>query len=110
MKYVEIKITITCDVNHLSWVKFKKSVLVHKLVEEQLHTYGSPYKLLVFPGQVLIKRDRNGLFQGAIVKLYRSASASCVLMMQRLQPDIFNAAHGLIRHLTASKRAMSVHW
>ena len=56
-------------------------------------------------GQVLVKGDGNGAVQESMAKMYRSATATCMYMMQWSHPDTFNAVRGLARHMTVPREA-----
>ena len=56
-------------------------------------------------GQVLVKGDGGGTVSNDQVKMYQSAVATCMFVMQWLLPDIFNAVQGLARHMTAPREA-----
>ncbi len=56
-------------------------------------------------GQVLVKGDGEGTVSLDQIKMYRSATATCMFMMQWSRPDIFNAVRGLARHMTAPREA-----
>ena len=55
--------------------------------------------------QVLVKGDGEGTVTSEQIKLYRSATATCMFMMKWSCPDIFNAVQGLARHMTAPRDA-----
>ena len=52
-----------------------------------------------------MKGDGEGTVTTDQIKMYRSATATCVVMMQWSCPDIFNAVQGLARHMTAPREA-----
>ena len=56
-------------------------------------------------GQVLVRGDREGTVAQDVMQMYRSATATCMFIMQWSHPDIFNAVRGLARHMTASREA-----
>ena len=56
-------------------------------------------------GQILVKGDGEGTVAHDIMKMYRSATATCMFMMQWSRPDIFNAVQGLARNMTAPREA-----
>ena len=56
-------------------------------------------------GQVLVKGDGDGAVQESVAKMYRSATATCMHMMQWSCPDTFNSVHGLARPMTAPRGA-----
>ena len=52
-----------------------------------------------------MKGDGEGTVTTDQIKMYWSATATCVVMMQWSCPDIFNAVQGLARHMTAPREA-----
>ena len=56
-------------------------------------------------GQVLVKGDGDGTVQTSLAKMYQSATAMCMYMMQWSHPETFNAVRGLARHMTAPREA-----
>ncbi len=52
-----------------------------------------------------MKSDGDVTVAPATATAYRSATATCMFMMQWSWPDIFNAVQGLARHMTASREA-----
>ena len=51
-----------------------------------------------------VKGDNDGT-ETQDAKMYRSATATCMFMMQWSHPDIFNAVRRLARHMTAPREA-----
>jgi len=76
-----------------------------KINNEYKMTDGPVSKTPAVAGQVLVKGDGEGTVTNDQMKMYQSATATCMLMMQWSRPDIFNAVHGLARHMTASREA-----
>ena len=64
---------------------------------------GQVSKTPAVAGQVLVKGDGEGTVSPDQIKMYRSTTATCMFMMQWLRPDIFNAVHGLARHMTVPR-------
>ena len=81
-------------------------MLVQKLEEEYKHPDSPISKTPAVAGQVLVKGDHNRAVVHETEKLYRSATVTCMFMMQSSQPDIFNVVQGLARHMG---RLMSTH-
>ena len=54
---------------------------------------------------MLVKGEGDSTVSADQVKMYRSATATCMFMMQWSCPDIFNAVQGLARHMTAPREA-----
>ena len=104
-KYVGSKITINRDSTSLGMVKFTQPVLVHKILEEYKLLTGPASKTPAIMGQVLKKGDGDGAVAEAQAKMYHSATATCMYMMQWSCSDIFNAMHGLAGHITAPREA-----
>ena len=104
-KYVGSKITITRNSTGLGTVKFMQPVLVCKLLEEYKPSAGPASKTPAIMGQVRIKGDGDGAVTEAQAKMCQSAAATCMYMMQWSHPNIFNAVHGLARHMTAPREA-----
>jgi hypothetical protein len=52
-----------------------------------------------------MKGDGEGTLTPDQIKMYHSATATCMFMMQWLCPNIFNAVRGLARHVTAPREA-----
>ncbi len=104
-KYVGNKLTLSRDDLSLGMVKFTQPVLVWKLEEEYTPLNGVASKIRVVVGQVLVKGDGDGTVQESMAKMYQSATATCMYMMQWSHPDMFNAVHRLARHMTAPREA-----
>ena len=68
-------------------------------------TDGPVSKTPAVAGQVLVKGDGEGTVTSNQIKMYRSATATCMFMMQWSHPDIFNAVQGLAKHMTAPREA-----
>ena len=64
-----------------------------------------PHKTPGVAGQVLVKGDGDGTMSDEQARMYGSAVAMCMFMMQWSCPDIFNAVRGLARHMTAPREA-----
>ena len=105
MEYVGSKLTLSRDVVGLGVVKFTHPVLVQKLEEEYTPPNGVASKMPAVAGQVLVKGDGDGTVQESIAKIYQSATATCMYMMQWSCPDMFNAVRGLARHMTLPREA-----
>jgi len=56
-------------------------------------------------GWVLVKGDGEGTASSEQIKMYHSATTTCMFMMQWSRPDIFNAVQGLARNMTAPREA-----
>ena len=82
-------------------VKFTQPVLIQKLEDEYELTGGSTPRLPAIAGQVLIKGNGTGIVDGEHVKRYRSATATCMFIMQWSRPDIYNAVRSLSRYMNA---------
>ena len=52
-----------------------------------------------------MKGDGDGAVVESQAKMYHLATVTCMYMMQWSRLDIFNAVHGLARHMTAPKEA-----
>lgn len=82
MEYVGSKITAHCDDSGLPTTKFTHPVLVGKLWEE----YGSidrpASQLLTVAGQILMKGDGDGTLKDSEAKMYQSAVATYMYIMQ----------------------------
>jgi len=52
-----------------------------------------------------VKGNGNRAVVEAQAKLYQAATGTCMYMMQCSYPDMFNAARGLDRHMTATREA-----
>ena len=86
-------------------VKFTQPVLVRKLIEEYKPAQRPASKIPAVAGQVVIKGNDNRAVVEAQAKMYLSATATCMYMIQRSCPDIFNAVYGLARHMTVPREA-----
>jgi hypothetical protein len=80
-------------------------VLVHKLEEEYVPPIGMTSKTSAVTGQVLVKGDGNGVVQESKAKMYQSATATGMYMMQWSHPDTFNAVRRLAWYMTAPREA-----
>ena len=63
-------------------IKFTQPVLVQNLVNKYKPPEGPVSKTLAVAGQIIVKGDGNGAVMPSIAKLYRSATAMCMFMMQ----------------------------
>jgi hypothetical protein len=99
------KLTITRDKEGRGTVKFIQLVLIKKLSDKYEVPEGPVSKTPAVVGQVLIKGNDDSTMSENIIKMYRSAAATRIFMMQWSCPDIFNAVRGLARHMTASREA-----
>ena len=104
-EYVGGKLTFTRDITGLGTVKFMQPVLVCKLEEEYMPPKGMASKTPAVAGQVLVKGNGDGAIQESIAKMYWSATATRMYMVQWSHPDTFNAVSGLARHMTAPREA-----
>jgi hypothetical protein len=86
-------------------VKFMQPVLVQKLEEEYTPPIGMALKTPAVARQVLVKGDGDGAVQESKAKMYRSATAICMYMMQWSHPDTFNAVRRLAWYMTAPREA-----
>jgi hypothetical protein len=82
-------------------VKFMQAVLIKKINDKYKMSDGPVSKTPAVAGQVLVKGDRGGTVSPDQIKMYHSATATCMFMMQCSRPNIFNAVQGLARHTTA---------
>ena len=96
------KLTIARDSNGLGTVKFMQPVLVCRLVKEYKPAQGPASKMPAIAGQILIKADSDRAVVEAQAKMY---TATCMYKMQLSRLDIFNAVHGLTRHMTVPMEA-----
>jgi hypothetical protein len=99
-EYVGSKLTFSRDDNGKGTVKFTQPVLIKKINDEYKLTDGPVSKTPAVASQVLVKGDGEGTVTSDQMKMYRSATATCMFMMQWSRPDIFNAVRGLARHMT----------
>ena len=99
------KIMIQHDEDGMGTVKFTQPVLIQKLEDEYELTGGSASRLPAMAGQVLIKGDGTGIVDREWVKRYRSATATCMFIMQWSRPDVYNAVRSLARHMNAPQEA-----
>ena len=104
-EYVGSKLTLTRDDDGKGTIQFTQPVLIQKLKEEYTVPDGPVSKTPAVAGQVLIKGDGEGTVSLEQSKMYRSATATCMFLMQWSRPDIFNAVRGLARHMTAPREA-----
>jgi hypothetical protein len=81
-KYVSSKLTFNCDQNGLGTVKITQLVLVQKLVEEDKPSSGPVSNTPAVASQVLMKSDGEGTVADALAKMYWSATATCMYIMQ----------------------------
>jgi hypothetical protein len=94
-EYVGSKIMFRRDAGGRGTVRFTQPVLIKKLNEEYEVPEGPVLKTPVVAGQVLVKGDGDGTVSGDTIKMYQSATATCMFMMQWSCSDIFNAVQGL---------------
>ena len=85
------KLTFNRDIESKGTIKFTQLVLIKKLNEEYVVPNGPVSKTPAVAGQVLVKGEGDGMVSTDQVKMYQSATAACMFMMQWSQPDIFNA-------------------
>jgi hypothetical protein len=104
-EYVGSKLTFCCDDDGKGTVKFTQPVLIMKINNEYKITDGPVSKTPAVDGQVLVKGDGQGTVTSDQIKMYQSATATCMFMMQWSCPDIFNAVQGLARTMTAPREA-----
>jgi hypothetical protein len=104
-EYVGSKLTISRDEYGKGTVKFTHPVVIKKINDEYKMTDGPVSKTPDVAGQVLVKGDGEGTGTSNQMKMYWSATATCMFMMQWSRPDIFNAVRGLARHMTAPREA-----
>ena len=105
MEYMGSKLTFTRDDDGKGMIKFTQPVLIKKLNEEYKISDGPVSKMPVVAAQVLMKGDGEGTVSLEQTKMYHSATATCMFMMQWSRLDIFNAVRGLARHITAPREA-----
>ena len=103
-EYVGSILSITRDDEGHGTVKFTQPVLIKKLKDAYEVPEGPISKTPAVAGQVLVKGDDDGTTTQDTT-MYRSATATCMFMMQWSRPDIFNAVRGLARHMTAPREA-----
>jgi hypothetical protein len=91
MEYVDSKLTFSCDDNGMGTVKFMQPVLIKKINDEYKMSDSLVSKMPEVAGQVLMKGTGEGTVSPKQIKMYDSANATCMFMMQWSCPDIFNA-------------------
>ena len=79
MEYVGSKLSLSREDLGLGMVKFTQPVLVQKLEEEYTPPNGIASKTPAVAGQVLVKGDGDGMVQDSMAKMYRSATAMCMI-------------------------------
>ena len=105
-EYVRNKINITRKSNGLADVKFPQAVLVQKLEDEYLENNdGKAPKTPAVAGKILVKGDGNGTMEERENTVYRSATATCMYIMQWSRPDIYNATRGQSRQMASPREA-----
>jgi hypothetical protein len=104
-EYVGSKLTFTRDDDGKGTIKFTQPVLIKKLNEEYKISDGPVSKMPAVAGQVLMKGDREGTVSLEQIKMYRSATAAFMFIIQWSRPDIFNAVQQLARHMTVPREA-----
>ena len=104
-KYMGSKLTFFHNDEGKGTIKFTQPVFIKKLNEECKVPDGPVSMTSAVAGQVLIKGDGEGTISQEQMKMYHSATATCMFMMQWLHPDIFNTVRGLARYMTASREA-----
>ncbi len=77
-------------------------MLMRKLEEEYKPSVGVASKTPAVAGQVLVKGDGDGMVNDSLSKMYLSATATRMYMMQWLHPDTFDTVCKLAR-LTKAK-------
>ena len=88
---MDSKLTFSRDDNRKGTVKFMQPVLIKKINDEYKMSDGPVSKMPAVAGQVLVKGDGDGTESPKQIKMYRSATATCMFMMQWWRPNIFNA-------------------
>ena len=103
-EFVGSKIDFSRNENGLGTAKFTQPVLVQKLEDEYLGDVSvKPPKTPAVAGLTLVKGDESGQLNEKDSTEYRSATATCMFMMQWSRPDIFNATRGQARHMHAPR-------
>ena len=105
MEYMGSKLSFSRNDDGKGTIKFIQPVLIRKFNEEFKGSDGPMSKMPAVAGQVLVKGDREGTVSLERVKMYHSATATCMFMMQWSCLDIFNAVQGLARHMAAPREA-----
>ena len=105
IEYVGSKLTFSRDDNGKGTVKLMQPVLIKKINDKYKMSDGPVSKMPAVAGQVLMKGDGEGTVSPEQIKMYRSATGTCMFMMQWLRPNIFNAVQGLARHMTVPREA-----
>ena len=85
------KLTFNHDAEGKRTVRFTQPVLIKKLNEEYEVPKGPVLKTPAVARKILVRGDGDGTVSGDLIKMYRSATATCMFMMQWSRPDIFNA-------------------
>jgi len=101
-EYMGSKLTFSHDDDGKGIVKFTQPVLIKKIDSKYKMSDGPVSKTPAVASQVLVKGDGEGTVQ---IKMYHSATATCMFIMQWSRPDIFNAVRRLARHMTAPREA-----
>ena len=105
-EYVGSKIDIKRKPDGLATVKFTQPVLVQKLKDEYIvDINGRSSMVPAVAGQILVKGDGSGGISEEKATKYRSATATCMYIMQWSRPDIFNATRGQSRHMKEPREA-----
>jgi hypothetical protein len=84
---------------------FTQLVLIPKLWEEYTSMDRPVSHIPAVAGQVRVKGDGDRTVNDTIAKMYWSASATCMYIMQWSHPGICNAVYGLARHMTAPRKS-----
>ena len=105
MEYVGSTLTFSHDDNGKRTVKFTQQALIKNINKEYKMSDGPVSKTPAVAGQVLMKGDGKGTISPKQIKMYHSATSTCMFMMQWSHPDISNAVQGLARHMTAPREA-----
>ena len=93
--YVSSKINIKQLSSGLATVKFTGPVFIQKLQDEYDISNGQPSKTPAVGVQTLVKGDGSGMLDSQHHKTYRSATATCVYIMQWSRSNIYNTIRGL---------------
>jgi len=85
-EYVGNKLTFSHDDNGKGTVKFTQPVLIKK-IKEKYKMFDSPVsKTSMVASQVLVKGDGEGTVSPKQIKMYHSATVTCMFMMQWSRP------------------------
>jgi hypothetical protein len=81
-EYVGSKLTLNCDNNGRGMIKYTQLVLIQKINDKYKVPEGPTSKTPATAGQVLVKGDGKGTVFDNQDRMYRSAVATCMFMMQ----------------------------